>query len=72
LECLVIEDSAAGIEAAQRAGMRVLAVAQTVAASKLAAADLIRPSLAQTNLDEILRVLSTITTRLKGRFDADQ
>ncbi|MBV8771634.1 MAG: HAD family phosphatase [Deltaproteobacteria bacterium] len=57
-ECLVVEDTPAGIEAAQRAGMRALAVAQTVAASKLAAADLIRPSLAMADLDEVLRLLA--------------
>jgi beta-phosphoglucomutase len=57
-ECLAIEDTAAGIEAARRAGMHVLAVAQTVSASKLAAADFVRPSLAETNLDEVLRLLA--------------
>jgi beta-phosphoglucomutase len=60
VECLAIEDTEAGIEAAQQAGMRVLAVAQTVAASKLAAADLVRPSLAATDLDEVLRLLSVL------------
>jgi HAD superfamily hydrolase (TIGR01509 family) len=57
-ECLTIEDTAAGIEAAQRAGMHVLAVAQTVPASRLAAADIVRPSLAETNLDDLLRLLA--------------
>lgn len=57
-ECLVVEDTPAGIGAAQRAGMRALAVAQTVAMSKLAAADLVRPSLALTDLDEVLRLLA--------------
>jgi len=57
-ECVVVEDTPAGIEAARRAGMRVLAVAQTVAESELLAADLIRPSLAETDLDEILRLLA--------------
>lgn len=59
-ECLAVEDTPAGIEAARRAGMRVMAVAQTVAASKLAAADLVRPSLAETNLDEVLGVLTAM------------
>jgi beta-phosphoglucomutase len=58
-ECLVIEDTPAGIEAARRAGMRILAVAQTVSGSQLRAADLIRPSLAMTDLDEVLRLLVT-------------
>jgi beta-phosphoglucomutase len=57
-ECLAIEDTTAGIEAARRAGMRVLAVAQTVSPSELAAADLVRPSLLETNLDEVLRLLA--------------
>jgi beta-phosphoglucomutase len=59
-ECLAIEDTAAGIEAARRAGMRVLAMAQTVCAAELAAADLVRPSLAETNLDEVLRLLTAL------------
>jgi beta-phosphoglucomutase len=57
-ECLAIEDTAAGIEAAKRAGMRVLAVAQTVAPRELAAADIVRPSLAETDLDDVLSLLA--------------
>jgi phosphoglycolate phosphatase/beta-phosphoglucomutase len=57
-ECLAIEDTVAGVEAAQRAGMRVLAVAHTVAAAQLSAADLVRPSLAATDLDEMLRLMA--------------
>jgi HAD superfamily hydrolase (TIGR01509 family) len=53
-ECLVIEDTAAGIEAAHRAGMRVLAVCYTMPATDLAAAEIVRPSFLQTNLDDIL------------------
>jgi beta-phosphoglucomutase len=56
-QCMVVEDTPAGIEAARRAGMHVLAVAQTVPASQLAAADLIRPSLAEADLDEVLQLL---------------
>lgn len=59
-ECLVIEDTEAGIRAARAAGMRVLAVAQTVPASALKAADLVRPSLVETNLDEVLRSLAAL------------
>ena len=59
-ECVVVEDTPAGIEGARRAGMRVLAVAQTVAASELVAADLMRPSLAETDLDEVLRLLAAL------------
>jgi len=57
-ECLAIEDTAAGVEAARRAGMRVLAVCHTAPAEDLAAADLVRPSLAETGLDEILRIMA--------------
>ncbi len=58
LECLAIEDTAAGIEAARRAGMRVLGVCQTATAAELAGANLIRPSLAAIDLDELLRELA--------------
>ncbi|MFN0107323.1 MAG: HAD family hydrolase [Blastocatellia bacterium] len=44
-ECLVIEDSIAGIEAAKLAGMRCLAVTNSYAANELAAADWIVPTL---------------------------
>jgi beta-phosphoglucomutase len=60
VECVAVEDTPAGIEAARRAGMRVLAVAQTVLASELAAADFVRPSLAETDLDEVLRVFAAL------------
>jgi beta-phosphoglucomutase len=56
-QALVIEDTAAGIEAARRAGMRVLALRHTASESDLAGADLIRESLRQTDLDDILRRL---------------
>lgn len=57
-ECLVIEDTDAGIEAAHRAGMPVLAVCQSADARILAAAEIVRPTLAATSLDEILRILA--------------
>jgi beta-phosphoglucomutase len=59
-ECLAIEDTAAGVEAARRAGMRVLGVCQTATAAELGSADLIRPSLAAIDLDELLRELSRL------------
>jgi beta-phosphoglucomutase len=59
-ECLAIEDTAAGIQSARRAGMRVLAVAQTVTAARLAEADLVRSSLAETDLDEVLNRLAAL------------
>ncbi len=57
-ECLVVEDTAAGIEAAHRAGMPVLAVTHTASHEILAAADFVRPSFDQTDLDEILRAVA--------------
>jgi beta-phosphoglucomutase len=57
-ECLAIEDSAAGIEAARGAGMRVLALSYSAAESTLARADLVRRSLPETDLDDILRHLA--------------
>lgn len=44
-ECLVIEDTPHGIEAAHKAGMRCIAVTTTLPACRLAQADLIIPSL---------------------------
>ena len=60
-ECLVIEDTAAGIEAAHRAGMRVLAVCYTVPATELAAAEIVVPSFLQIDLDDILWRFSVLS-----------
>jgi beta-phosphoglucomutase len=57
-ECLVIEDTVAGIESARRAGMIVLGIGQTAPASRLGLADLVRPSLRETDLDEVLREIA--------------
>jgi HAD superfamily hydrolase (TIGR01509 family) len=57
-QSLVIEDTRAGIEAARRAGMRILALKHTARAPDLAGADIIRESLRATNLDDILRRLA--------------
>ena len=57
-QSLVIEDTPAGIEAALRAGMRVLALRHTAPEADLARADLVRDSLQATDLDEILRRLA--------------
>lgn len=54
-QCLVIEDTVAGVEAARAGGMKVLAIAHTSPAPALACADLVRPSLAETDLNEVLR-----------------
>jgi HAD superfamily hydrolase (TIGR01509 family) len=57
-ECLVLEDTRAGVEAAHRAGMKVLALAYTEPPNALCAADLVRPSFLETDLDDVLRQFS--------------
>jgi len=52
-ECLVIEDSIAGIEAARRAGMRCLAVTNSYRADELNGADWIVASLTECNLEQL-------------------
>jgi HAD superfamily hydrolase (TIGR01509 family) len=52
-ECLVIEDTLAGIHAARAAGMKVLAVANTHAVEDLQEADAVVRSLEEVNLDEL-------------------
>jgi len=54
-ECLVVESSPAGIEAARRAGMRSLAIAVRAAAAELEGADFVRSSFEAVDLDEVLR-----------------
>jgi len=54
-ECLVVDCSAAGIEAARRAHMRSLAIAYSVPAAALTSADFVRDSFLAVDLDEILR-----------------
>ncbi len=44
-DCLVVEDAPAGVQAARAAGCAALAVATTVAAAELGAADLVVPDL---------------------------
>ena len=57
----MVEDTAAGIEAAHRAGMRVLAVCYTMPATDLAAAEIVVPSFLQTDLDDILWRFSVLS-----------
>jgi len=54
-ECLVVESSVDGVEAARRARMRCLAIAHTCEASHLAKAEFMRGSFAAVDLDEVLR-----------------
>jgi len=57
VECLVIEDTVAGVQAARAAGMKVLGLTQSAGQTGLEDADLVRTSLAATDLDDLLRRL---------------
>ena len=52
--CAVLEDSFNGIRAAKAAGMRCVAVAQTFPASRLQEADVVRNSVADVQLEDLL------------------
>ena len=52
-ECLVVEDSSAGIQSAKAAGMHVLGLAQTEEAGRLKAADRVLPSLEGVSLEDV-------------------
>jgi len=54
-ECLVIEDSKAGIRAARAAGMAVLGLATTYPADELREADCVMPSLAGVDPEALIR-----------------
>lgn len=53
-DCVVVEDAPNGVRAARAAGMRCVAVAQTFAAECLDGADLVRPSVAEVKLSDLL------------------
>jgi len=53
-ECLVIEDAAAGIEAAKSAGMACLAIATSYSSKELTKANLVMDSLQEKSPEEIL------------------
>jgi len=59
-ECLVIEDTVFGVQSARAAAMKVLALAQDMGADELrvAGADLVRRTIADIDLDEVLRFFS--------------
>jgi HAD superfamily hydrolase (TIGR01509 family) len=57
-ECLVVEDTPAGIKAARKAGMKVMALAHTTPAAELDGADVVRDSFSASDLDDILKRLS--------------
>jgi beta-phosphoglucomutase-like phosphatase (HAD superfamily) len=54
-ECLVFEDTVAGVTAARAAGMRIVAFCHTAKPQELRAADLILPAIGHASLDDILR-----------------
>ena len=54
-DCLVIEDTIAGIQAAHAAGMRCLAVSTTYPADQLAGADAVVSTLKGYDLEDIER-----------------
>jgi HAD superfamily hydrolase (TIGR01509 family) len=56
VRCVVIEDAPSGVAAAKRAGMRCVAVAQTVTAAALAGADRIVKNIDEIGLNEISRL----------------
>jgi HAD superfamily hydrolase (TIGR01509 family) len=60
-ECVVIEDSPPGVAAARAAGMKVVAVAHTVAPEALADADLVVPVLPALGADAVLALLQRQT-----------
>lgn len=56
-ECLVVEDTPAGIEGAHRAHMKVLALCHSASAEDLAAADVVRASILDLDLDDVIHAL---------------
>jgi beta-phosphoglucomutase len=56
-ECLVVEDTPAGIDGAHRAGMKVLALCHIAPAADLAAADVVRASIRDLDLDDVIHAL---------------
>ena len=56
-ECLVVEDTPSGIQAGLSAGMKVLALCHVAPAGELAAAHLVRASISELDLDDVLRAL---------------
>jgi beta-phosphoglucomutase family hydrolase len=55
-DCLVIEDSVQGVEAAKRAGMRCVAVLTTNPAELLQRADLVVPDLTHLTLEQLMEL----------------
>lgn len=66
-ECLVVEDSRAGIRSARNAGMKVLALATTYPPDQLAEADLVLPSLNGVTPSQVQHSVLTRTSRQPNR-----
>ncbi len=58
LNCLVIEDAVAGVQAAKASGMKCIAVTTTNSAEKLAHADIVPDNLAELMTDHIQNLFS--------------
>jgi HAD superfamily hydrolase (TIGR01509 family) len=56
-ECLAVEDTPAGIDGAHRAGMKVLALCHVAPADDLARADVVRASIRDLDLDDVIHAL---------------
>ena len=54
MECVVVEDAVNGIEAAKAAGMRCVAVAQTFLADRLGRADLVKGSISEVTVTDLV------------------
>jgi HAD superfamily hydrolase (TIGR01509 family) len=59
-QCVVVEDAVNGVQAAKAAGMRCVAVAQTFPPEELAAADLVRLTIAEVTVGNLEDALNPI------------
>jgi HAD superfamily hydrolase (TIGR01509 family) len=57
-ECVVVEDAVNGVEAAKAARIRCVAVAQTFPAERLQKADLVRPSMLELSVEDLIGIAS--------------
>jgi HAD superfamily hydrolase (TIGR01509 family) len=53
-ECVVVEDAVNGVQAAKAAGMRCVAVAQTFLPERLQQADLVRPTIGDVSVPDLI------------------
>ncbi len=60
VHCVVVEDAVAGVEGAQRAGMRCIAVTTTNTAANLAAANLVVDSLDKVSVDTFVKLVGNL------------